>query len=616
MATVEKIFLINTYEVDAVSWTGHLTLIDELGIAQLQVYFRTNGDTAWTKIEKNSYSSTYNSSAETVDLTGATKLVDGSSTPVNLDKTQHDIKIERETSASLYFSFQEGSKLSGKDLNVVNLQAIHKLEEEAARLDEEDQDIYSHISTQLQSYYTKTEVDQFFRGLTLPNWSSGRDYIVGDTVLHDDPNTDATTLLIWYCGVAHTSTAGTAPSATGGGAAYWTNVAPGTSLDNLNYIRKLPGLSSTPNDWNTITTQNASALGLSIRPFSSQSADVFNITKQDHSSISLRFASGTGSGITTHDRLTLEDAYLQVKDKSYLGHDGSSTTHFNFTTSSNPTLSIPAGSSASEAAPVIGIASRSQQDTLQAFDLSDALKLKIDSDLVVTSYSNNLYGVSFKYQSPYKVIFESSDDFTGTGLFSGDEVISHRPFKFGFNTGTSSDPFTTTLTLFPSTGNITSSGTITSGEFKDTTLANATYLSADANGVIQKETGSIPSTSRIAYNVTGSNTSLSDGDVVYLDSTTQVWTKAVRTDSTKLAVGVIDDKSGSDGNQSFNVIFSGVVDGYTGLTIGNWCWLDSTAGGITQTAPTAAGSIIDPVGIALTATSIMVMPARPHQLPS
>jgi len=51
------------------------------------------------------------------------------------------------------------------------------------------------------------------------------------------------------------------------------------------------------------------------------------------------------------------------------------------------------------------------------------------------------------------------------------------------------------------------------------------------------------------------------------------------------------------------------------LEIGNWYWLsDTTAGGITSTRPVGSGDLVDPVGIAVSSTILMVIPARPNKL--
>ena len=113
--SIEKIYTATNYTVSSVTWSGYITLIEELGIAQLKVFYRSTGATAWVEIEKSSYQNTYKASNKTIDLSNATYDDDGSSVPVSLDASQHEIRLLSDTSNSLYVEFQDGSKLSGKD---------------------------------------------------------------------------------------------------------------------------------------------------------------------------------------------------------------------------------------------------------------------------------------------------------------------------------------------------------------------------------------------------------------------------------------------------------------------------------------------------------------------
>lgn len=52
-------------------------------------------------------------------------------------------------------------------------------------------------------------------------------------------------------------------------------------------------------------------------------------------------------------------------------------------------------------------------------------------------------------------------------------------------------------------------------------------------------------------------------------------------------------------------LFGQTNNSLTGLTIGADYWLDSSGGGITATAPSSTGNIVQYIGIALSATSIL-----------
>jgi hypothetical protein len=208
----------------------------------------------------------------------------------------------------------------------------------------------------------------------------------------------------------------------------------------------------------------------------------------------------------------------------------------------------------------------------------------------------------------------------GNGEPAFTEVRFGRDAKFG-TLASCSSPFVQTVHITASTGNITSNGTVTASAavFDDVTttnVQNADYLKTDANGKIIAGSGS-PTTSRVAWGVTGSNTMLANRDVVYLNNATGLWTKARANALTTLAVGIIDSVAGSAGNQDFSVVFAGAVSGYTDLDVGNWYWLSkTTVGGITSTFPTGSGELIDPVGIAVNSTTLFVVPARPSKLPT
>jgi len=612
---IEKIFTATTYEVDSVTWDSYLSLIPEMGVSQLKVFYRTTGATEWVSLTKVSWSETYNSSSNTVSLSNATFTSGGAELPASINASTHEIRLLRDTSESLFISFKNGAKLDADDLNVVNLQAIHLIQELDSTVVTDDDNIYTYIAAQLSNYYTKAEVNNFFSSLTLPNWQADYPYVVGDTVLHDDPNTTETTLLIWYSGVDHTSETANQPTS---GSNIWTNVAPDSSLDNLQYIRKIPGIDTTELAWNTIEPQNANAQALHIKAHANQAVDLVKVLSNNNTNL-LSF----GLISSAIGKLHLDRSQLHVDMDSYFNQTTGTSTFFNFT-GVEETFS-----------PVVGIKGKDSQPSFQVID-KDATDNDRSNNVFTIDGSTNetLVWEDFKTRgdltalnSPH-IVFGSTinKDCYGSFVgFGGGVAVSDIRFLRSITLGTvdncSSNNYTSRLTFNADSGNITTigtatvTGTVTGGEFKDATLANATYLSADANGVISKETGSIPATNRLSLAITGSNTALSDRDVVYLDNGSGLWTKSVASDPSKLSIGVIDDKTGSNGNQSFNVIFSGSVGGFSSLEVGNYCWLSGT-GNITQTRPTSAGALVDPVGLAVSATTVYVLPARPHKEPT
>jgi len=611
MATVELIKNTGTYDVDVVTWTP-IQLITDIGVTQLRIYYTTANSSVWTELTKNSWKSSYNGTAQTVSIKNATYTSNGQEVPAYVDSNTHKIKIKRVTSPSLYITFNDGAKLSGRDLNVVNLQCIHLLEEEAARLDVADADIYSYISSQLSGYYTKTQIDGFFDAQTIvPAWVSGEEYTEGAVVIHNDPFTESNEVLIWYCTVDHTANTGLQPSETGPGSSYWSLTQNNNVLENLNYIRKFPGLNNTAIKWNTIEIKNKTSYGLAIFPHSQQAVDTF-VIHDNSKQPAIQFTGENELVLNTGSK-------LWTKGSSYL----SGSNWLNFTpfdsVANTPVLSVKGRSSNNAFEVVKSTASSNTSNVL--FRINDtsvftgAASHYVDGGTV--EFINKL--VWFSGTETQNCYGTATLDSNGEPPFT--EVRFGRDAKFG-TLASCNSPFVSKLNLFATTGNIetvgniTTSGTLNTYELVLPQITNADYLSTNANGKVIASSG-VPSTNKIIISVTGSNTSLSNRDVVYLDNATGLWTKSQANNKLTLAVGVVDNVSGTAPNQSFSVVFFGTVAGYSGLEIGNWYWLSkNTAGSITDTRPTDYGDLVDPVGIAISSTSLFVITSRAHKLPT
>ena len=609
MATVELIQNAGTYTVEAVTWTP-IKLIPEIGVTQLKIYYTTTNSTVWTELTKNSWKSTYNGMTQTISLKNATYTSDGSEVPAYVNSATHKIKVKRVTSSTLYITFNEGAKLSGRDLNIVNLQCIHLLEEESARLDTADSNIYTYINTSLTNYYTKTEIDESLNNLGLVvSWAIGETYIQGDVVKHNDPNTEENKDLVWYCIASNNGTLQNQPTETGIGSTFWSQQK-STALNSLSYIRKLPGATGEELDWNTIKISNGNSPALKIITNLNQAVDVLSIVDYNNNPL-LNF--------TWDNSIVVDDVVsLWLKGEVY----SSKNNWINYTPSQstigNPVFSIKGRSESNAVEVVKSTASNNTSNVL--FKINDvsiftgAASHYIDGGTV--EFINKL--VWFSGTETQDCYGAASLDGNGEPAFT--EVRFGRDAKFG-TLASCSSPFVQTVHITASTGNITSNGTVTASAavFDDVTttnVRNADYLKTDANGKIIAGSGS-PTTSRVAWGVTGSNTMLSNRDVVYLNNATGLWTKARANALTTLAVGIIDSVAGSPGNQDFSVVFAGAVSGYTDLDVGNWYWLSkNTVGGITSTLPTGSGELIDPVGIAVNSTTLFVVPARPSKLPT
>jgi hypothetical protein len=609
MATVELIKNAGAYTVEAVTWTP-IQLIPEIGVTQLKIYYTTTNSTVWTELTKNSWKSTYNGMTQTISLKNATYTSDGSEVPAYVNSATHKIKVKRVTSSTLYITFNEGAKLSGRDLNIVNLQCIHLLEEESARLDTADSNIYTYINTSLTNYYTKTEIDESLNNLGLVvSWAIGETYIQGDVVKHNDPNTEENKDLVWYCIASNNGTLQNQPTETGIGSTFWSQQK-STALNSLSYIRKLPGATGEELDWNTIKISNGNSPALKIITNLNQEVDVLSIVDYNNNPL-LNF--------TWDNSIVVDDAVsLWLKGEVY----SSKNNWINYTPSQstigNPVFSIKGRSESNAVEVVKSTASNNTSNVL--FKINDvsiftgAASHYIDGGTV--EFINKL--VWFSGTETQDCYGAASLDGNGEPAFT--EVRFGRDAKFG-TLASCSSPFVQTVHITASTGNITSNGTVTASAavFDDVTttnVQNADYLKTDANGKIIAGSGS-PTTSRVAWGVTGSNTMLANRDVVYLNNATGLWTKARANALTTLAVGIIDSVAGSPGNQDFSVVFAGAVSGYINLDVGNWYWLSKvTTGGITSTFPTGSGELIDPVGIAVNSTTLFVVPARPSKLPT
>ena len=96
------------------------------------------------------------------------------------------------------------------------------------------------------------------------------------------------------------------------------------------------------------------------------------------------------------------------------------------------------------------------------------------------------------------------------------------------------------------------------------------------------------------------------GQVVYVTATGTVDLALATTAGHALSIGVVADASIAS-NAAGNIAMEGIVTGLTGLTIGVPYYLsDVTAGLLTSTAPSATGSYIAPIGVAISATAMKI----------
>ena len=96
---------------------------------------------------------------------------------------------------------------------------------------------------------------------------------------------------------------------------------------------------------------------------------------------------------------------------------------------------------------------------------------------------------------------------------------------------------------------------------------------------------------------------------IWSSSGTPTARNANATDATKPAVGFVSSAVTSPA--AATVYFPGqIVTGVSGLTIGAAVFLSAaTPGGVSSTAPSGSGNLVQPIGYALSATSFVFVPA-------
>ena len=94
---------------------------------------------------------------------------------------------------------------------------------------------------------------------------------------------------------------------------------------------------------------------------------------------------------------------------------------------------------------------------------------------------------------------------------------------------------------------------------------------------------------------------------IYDNAGTPTVRNADATTSGKPVVGFVLAAAASGATAT--VYFEGTITGLTGLTAGTRMYLDTTAGAITATAPSAAGNVVQYVGTAISPTELSFEPA-------
>ena len=116
--------------------------------------------------------------------------------------------------------------------------------------------------------------------------------------------------------------------------------------------------------------------------------------------------------------------------------------------------------------------------------------------------------------------------------------------------------------------------------------------------------------------VVAASENLAAGDQVNLwdDSGTLKARKADATAAGKESHGFTESAVTSGANAT--VLFDGTISGLSGLTLGAKYFLSTTAGGITATAPSTVNNVVQPVGVAASATELVYERGEPGAIVS
>ncbi len=546
--TIEKIYASGSgYNIASLSWTPDITTIDSMGAYQIVIYVKKSASESsaeWTQLERSSWISTYDSTSKTVDLSNATYVSGSSSVPAAITNTADSVRFLRVTSLTPFKSFTAGAKLSASDLTTVHDQLFHAVQEEDANT---SVDIAAERTYLTTNYYTKTEVDTFFSNLNLfPDWTVGASYLVGDVVLYSGK--------IWYATIDHTAVTGDPPEV---GDSKWTTVAPDATVENITYIRKFPGIKSTPPLWNTIVPQQATAKGLVLQynPDLTATADLFQI--QDSSqNVKVRYS-------TTNKMIF--DTQVDFNTTPEFNDD---VKMFQSTTGKSLFVGV-APTSASQPNVLVGtyprvVISRSDGDNayLECRKDDGTTHFLVGQSGLVTTFSGfyskddarffeNIWGGTAVYTSLPTL---TDSGVRSVGLTAGDKhLYGDLNIRLGHWSGSA---FTEKLTIDGSTGSIgtestiNAAGTITSDSMVQADkvrltqagMQSASYLGTNSSGDIITKTGPAYSNS-VNYDVTNNDgNALANADPVYLGrSETDVvnWALAQSNDVDKASVGVI-----------------------------------------------------------------------------
>lgn len=147
------------------------------------------------------------------------------------------------------------------------------------------------------------------------------------------------------------------------------------------------------------------------------------------------------------------------------------------------------------------------------------------------------------------------------------------------------------------------------GHLAEQATVNSSLGAGDANKVVALNASGLIDTTMLPENgaiILTSSEAIAAGDLINIhDSSGIKVRKATNTGEATRAQGYAEGAI-SNGASGTVILGNGMNNGITGLTVGAKYFL-GTSGGVTTTAPTAAASIVQPVGAAKSATELSVV---------
>ena len=130
-------------------------------------------------------------------------------------------------------------------------------------------------------------------------------------------------------------------------------------------------------------------------------------------------------------------------------------------------------------------------------------------------------------------------------------------------------------------------------------------------GVNLGATGAASAAVMVKFTCPNPHAAISVGDALYLDAAGKVNLADASADSTGRFCGFAMDASNANAEDDIRVAVSGKVTGVTsGLTVGDEVYLNTTAGGLSSTAPSTAGQVVLPIGWAVATSTVVIQPAQ------